>query len=52
MDGWRLAANRFLTAILLEQSEEWATQSARYMTLEAISTASDNASVRLSAVPA
>ena len=36
----------------VEQSDEWATQRARYMPLEAISTASDTATVRLSAAPA
>jgi len=39
-------------AILLEQSGERATQRSRYRTLEAISTVSDDAAVRLSAVPA
>ncbi len=38
--------------ILLEQSDEWATQRSRDMTLEAISTVSDTAAVSLSAVPA
>ncbi|MCG7353739.1 IS256 family transposase [Roseomonas mucosa] len=46
------AAVRLIGAILLEQSDEWAIQRSRYMTLEAISTVSDTASVRLSAVPA
>ncbi|MFC7555237.1 IS256 family transposase [Pseudoroseomonas wenyumeiae] len=46
------AVVRLIGAILLEQSDEWATQRSRYMTLEAISTVSDTASVRLSAVPA
>jgi transposase-like protein len=46
------AVVRLVGAILLEQSDEWATQRARYMTLEAIRTVSDNATVRLSAVPA
>jgi transposase-like protein len=46
------AAIRLIGAILLEQSDEWATQRSRYMTLEAISTVSDTATVRLSAVPA
>ncbi|MBB5696150.1 IS256 family transposase [Muricoccus pecuniae] len=46
------AAIRLIGAILLEQSDEWATQRSRYMTLEAISTISDTATVRLSAVPA
>jgi len=46
------AVVRLIGAILLEQSDEWATQRSRYMTLEAISTVSDTATVRLSAVPA
>ncbi|RMI15255.1 IS256 family transposase [Pseudoroseomonas wenyumeiae] len=46
------AVVRLMGAILLEQSDEWATQRSRYMTLEAISAVSDTASVRLSAVPA
>jgi transposase-like protein len=46
------AVVRLVGAILLEQSDEWATQRSRYMTLEAISTVSDTAPVRLSAVPA
>ncbi|MBD2620171.1 IS256 family transposase [Synechocystis sp. FACHB-898] len=45
------AVVRLVGAILLEQSDEWATQRSRYMTLEAISTVSDTATVRLSAVP-
>ncbi|MBC4019407.1 IS256 family transposase [Siccirubricoccus deserti] len=44
------AAVRLIGAILLEQSDEWATQRARYMTLETIGTVSDNPSVSLSAV--
>ena len=47
-----VAVVRLVGAILLEQSDEWATQRSRYMTLEAISTVSDTATVRLSAVPA
>jgi Transposase and inactivated derivatives len=46
------AVVRLVGAILLEQSDEWATQRSRYLTLEAISTVSDTATVRLSAVPA
>jgi transposase-like protein len=46
------AVIRLVGAIMLEQSDEWATQRARYMTLEAISAVSDTATVRLSAVPA
>jgi putative transposase len=46
------AVVRLVGAILLAQSDEWATQRSRYMTLEAISTISDTATVRLSAVPA
>ncbi|GGC73115.1 hypothetical protein GCM10011504_58190 [Siccirubricoccus deserti] len=44
------AAVRLIGAILLEQSDEWATQRTRYMTLETIGTVSDNPSVSLSAV--
>lgn len=40
----------FLEPILLEQSDEWATQRARYMTLETISNVSDNPTVSLPAV--
>ncbi len=46
------AITRLVGAILLEQSDEWATQRSRYMTLEAISAVSDTGHVRLSAVPA
>ena len=46
------AVVRLVGAILLEQSGEWATQRSRHMVLEAISTVSDTAAVRLSAVPA
>jgi transposase-like protein len=46
------AVVRLVGAILLEQSDEWATQRSRSMTLQAISTVSDTATVSLSAVPA
>jgi putative transposase len=45
------AITRLIGAILLEQSDEWATQRSRYMTLETISTVSDNPAVRLPAAP-
>ncbi|MFZ4407943.1 MAG: IS256 family transposase [Paracraurococcus sp.] len=44
------AINRLIGAILLEQSDEWATQRARYMTLETIGSVSDNPTVSLPAV--
>jgi transposase-like protein len=46
------AITRLVGAILLEQSDEWATQRARYMTLETISAISDTAPVSLPAVAA
>jgi putative transposase len=46
------AVVRLVGAILLEQSDEWATQRARYMTLETIGAVSNTATVSLSAVPA
>lgn len=46
------AVVRLVGAILLEQSDEWATQRARYMTLETIGAVSNTAPVSLSAVPA
>ena len=46
------AITRLVGAILLEQSDEWATQRARYMTLETISAISDTATVSLPAVAA
>ncbi len=46
------AITRLIGAILLEQSDEWATQRARYMTLETISSISDNPTVSLPAVAA
>ena len=45
------AAVRLIGAILLEQSDEWATQRSRYMTLETVAAVSDTGPVRLSAVP-
>ena len=44
------AITRLVGAILLEQSDEWATQRARYMTLETISAISDTSLVSLPAV--
>jgi transposase-like protein len=46
------AITRLIGAILLEQSDEWATQRARYMTLETLSAISDTDPVRLPAVVA
>jgi putative transposase len=46
------AVVRLVGALLLEQSDDWATQRARYMTLEGISAVSDTGPARLSAVPA
>ena len=46
------AVVRLVGALLLEQSDEWATQRSRHMTLEGISTVSDTGPARLSAVPA
>ena len=46
------AITRLIGAILLEQSDEWATQRARYMTLETISAISDTTTVILPAVAA
>ena len=43
---------RLVGAILLEQSDEWATQRARYMTLETIGAVSNTPHVSLSAVTA
>jgi putative transposase len=42
---------RLVGALLLEQSDEWATQRSRYMTLETVAAVSDTATVRLGAVP-
>ena len=44
------AITRLIGAILLEQSDEWATQRARYLTLETIGSVSDNPTVSLPAV--
>jgi transposase-like protein len=46
------AITRLIGAILLEQSDEWATQRSRYMTLETIGAVSDNPTVSLPAVAA
>jgi transposase-like protein len=46
------AVIRLVGAMLLEKSDEWATQRSRSMTLDAISSVSDTANLRLSAVPA
>jgi putative transposase len=45
------AITRLVGAILMEQSEEWAVQRARYMTLETMAPMSDDPIVMLSAVP-
>ena len=45
------AITRLVGAILMEQSEEWAVQRARYMTLETMAPVSDDPIVMLSAVP-
>jgi transposase-like protein len=41
------AINRLVGAILLEQSDEWAVQRARYMTLETIAPMADDPDVSL-----
>ena len=43
---------RLVGAILLEQNDEWAVQRARYMTLETMTTLSDDPLVSLPAVAA
>ena len=43
------AVVRLVGALLLEQSDEWATQRSRYMSLEGISAVSDTGPARLSA---
>lgn len=45
------AITRLIGAILMEQSDEWAVQRARYMTLETMAPVSDNPITMLSAVP-
>jgi transposase-like protein len=45
------AITRLVGAILMEQSDEWAVQRARYMTLETMAPFRDNPIVMLSAVP-
>jgi putative transposase len=45
------AITRLVGAILMEQSDEWAVQRARYMTLETMAPVSDNPIVMLSVVP-
>jgi len=45
------AITRLIGAILMEQSEEWAVQRPRYMTLETMAPMSDDPIVMLSAVP-
>lgn len=44
------AITRLAGAILLEQNDEWAVQRARYVTLESISPASDDAAATLPAM--
>ena len=46
------AVVRLVGALLLEQSDEWATQRSRYMTLETIGAVSDTPSVSLPAAAA
>jgi transposase-like protein len=45
------AITRLVGAILMEQSDEWAVQRARYMTLATMAPLSDNPTIMLSAVP-
>ena len=44
------AIYRLVSAILLEQNDEWAVQRARYMTLETIASLSEDATVSLRAM--
>jgi putative transposase len=46
------AVVRLVGALLLAQSDEWATQRSRYMSLESISAISDTGPARLSTAPA
>ncbi len=46
------AAVRLIGTMLLEQSNEWATQRPRYMTLETVSAVSDTGPISPGAVPA
>jgi len=45
------AITRLVGAILMEQSDEWAVQRARYMTLETMAPMRDDPIIMLSAVP-
>ena len=47
-----MVATRLVGAILLEQNDEWAVQSARYMSLETIAPLSDDPIVKLPALEA
>jgi hypothetical protein len=46
------AITRLVGALLLEQSDEWAVQRARHMTLETMAPLSDSTRVSLPALPA
>ena len=45
------STTRFIGAILMEQSYEWAVQRDRYMTLQTMAPVSDNHITMLSAIP-